>query len=99
MSRTPNGVAAAAERGDAIMAQTLDMAVAEYAARGLVAMVVNEDNSFRYFQSGLTHAQANNALAFGIHMNMSDHDRKVPEEARRAGESALDAHIRGERGT
>jgi hypothetical protein len=66
------------------MERMLDMAVAEYGARGLVAMVVNEDNSFRYFQSGLTHARTNNALVVGIHMNMSDHDRKAPEEARRA---------------
>jgi hypothetical protein len=81
MSRTPDGAAAAAERGDAIMQRMLDTAVAEYGAKGLVAMIVNEDNSFRYFQSGLTHAQTNNALAVGIHMNMSDHDRKAAEAA------------------
>jgi hypothetical protein len=80
------------------MQRMLALSVAEYGAKGLVAIIVNEDNSFRYFQSNLNHAQTNNALAVGVHINMSDHDRKAATEARRASEAALDAHMREERG-
>lgn len=68
-----------AERGDAILRRLADAAVADYGAKGVVTMVVFPDHSLRYFQQGLTHAQVNNALAVGIHMNMTEHDRKVAQ--------------------
>lgn len=92
MNRAPDGVADAEAFGDAVMTRMLDQARESYGARGIVAMIVNEDNSFRYFTAGLTHAQNNNALAMAIHMNMNDHDKKAAEAALRASEN------QGERG-
>ena len=97
MSDTPNGARDAAARGDAILQSLVDEAGKAYGAKGLVALIVNEDNSFRYFQHGLTHAQTNNALAVGIHMNMTDHDRKMQAEAARGAsenKEAADAAVR-----
>lgn len=80
--QAPDGVLSAAD-GDTVLQQMSETAVAAYGARGLVTMIVNDDNSFRYFAHGLSHAQINNALAVGIHMNMLDHDKKVAEAALR----------------
>jgi hypothetical protein len=92
MTKTPDGVADAAENGDAILLKLAEEARVAFGGRGLVTMIVNEDNSFRYFATGLSHAQINNALAMGIHMNMNDHDRKAEEAARQSVEN------QGERG-
>lgn len=91
MSEAPKGAADAAEFGDAVLTRLLDQARESYGAKGIVALVVNEDNSFRYFQHGLTHAQVNNALAVGIHMNMTDHDRKMQAEAARGASESKEA--------